>query len=691
MRRLVHALLLAAALVVILGVGPASAATCPNEAFRVGFSAQLSGCRAYEMVSPVDKNGGNIGRVLQAKIAPSGDAATYYSAAAFAGSASNALSTGYVSRRSATAWGTEALDPPERNTGNSLLMSTVASTEDLSLSLSASTRAIPGVPGAIEGGSNLYIRNNLTGQTTLAFAIAGERMASEATGLNGGLFLGATPDWSHILIRTTVPLTADTPPSNYVYVYDLTGGQMHLLNYRPDGAVETEGPTEPLTAYYPYASPISADGRHVFLQQGVGGAGGVVMRVDDERTVPLSVSQITGETKAATLAFTNHAGTQVYFTSFYPLTPGAPNNSLYRYDVGSETLTNLIAEGEEGDAGFRAMYGASPDGSVVYFSSIAGLAGAPKGSFENANLYALKGGSLTYLGPVGGGLSLFQTSPDGRYLAFSTFGDPTGGKTQSPNCGFLENYGNAVGTCLDTYLYDSATDGLSCVSCSVPDRGHTWLGGQEAREPSIAQGTEFARAMLDDGTVFVETGSALVPRDRNGVLDVYSWRSGTPELISTGQDPTPSFFGTATPDGRNVLFLTNQSLVGADTDKNIDMYDARVEGGLASQWPPGAQPPCTGEGCRSAAPDPATRLRGGSPAAVAGACVEDAARARAKRAEANRLGRQAKSVARRQAHSKGKRAKALGRKAKKLRQRAAAERRAAKRIQNQVQSCGVNR
>ena len=89
--------------------GPAVAAGCPNEAFRLGPSAQLSGCRAYEMVSPLDKNGGNVGRVLQAKVSPDGNAVTFYSSAAFAGSASNALSTDYLAKRGGSDWGTETL------------------------------------------------------------------------------------------------------------------------------------------------------------------------------------------------------------------------------------------------------------------------------------------------------------------------------------------------------------------------------------------------------------------------------------------------------------------------------------------------------------------------------------------------------------------------------------------------------
>ena len=108
-----------------------------------------------------------------------------------------------------------------------------------------------------------------------------------------------------------------------------------------------------------------------------------------------------------------------------------------------------------------------------------------------------------------------------------------------------------------------------------------------------------------------------MPQDKNEQTDVYEWEregaggadgctrssatfsessGGCLYLISTGESADPSYFGDASADGDNVFFFTRQSLVGQDRDENDDLYDARVEGGIAAQNPP---PPagCTGEGC----------------------------------------------------------------------------------------------
>jgi hypothetical protein len=68
-------------------------------------------------------------------------------------------------------------------------------------------------------------------------------------------------------------------------------------------------------------------------------------------------------------------------------------------------------------------------------------------------------------------------------------------------------------------------------------------------------------------------------------------------LISTGQSPDESYFGDASTSGGDVFFFTRQSLVSQDQDNNVDVYDAREHGGLASQNAV-ATSPCVSERCR---------------------------------------------------------------------------------------------
>jgi hypothetical protein len=76
--------------------------------------------------------------------------------------------------------------------------------------------------------------------------------------------------------------------------------------------------------------------------------------------------------------------------------------------------------------------------------------------------------------------------------------------------------------------------------------------------------------------VFFSTEASLVPQDTNGVLDVYEWHEGEISLLSSGQDPLPSDFLGASPDGANVFFGTHARLVPADTSGGGNVYDARV-------------------------------------------------------------------------------------------------------------------
>jgi hypothetical protein len=67
-------------------------------------------------------------------------------------------------------------------------------------------------------------------------------------------------------------------------------------------------------------------------------------------------------------------------------------------------------------------------------------------------------------------------------------------------------------------------------------------------------------------------------------------------LISSGQDPSDSYYMETSPDGRDALFITREQLVGWDHDQSYDLYDARVGGGLPEPTP--QTPACAGEACR---------------------------------------------------------------------------------------------
>jgi hypothetical protein len=117
----------------------------------------------------------------------------------------------------------------------------------------------------------------------------------------------------------------------------------------------------------------------------------------------------------------------------------------------------------------------------------------------------------------------------------------------------------------------------------------------------------------DGGRLFFMSYEALVPRDTNGVQDVYEWEmtgegsctvessdfheenGGCIYLISTGESPAESEFWEAGADGRDVFFITESGLLPQDIG-NFDLYDARVEGGFPQ---PTGVAGCEGEACQS--------------------------------------------------------------------------------------------
>jgi hypothetical protein len=415
------------------------------------------------------------------------------------------------------------------------------------------------------------------------------------------------------------------------------------------------------------------------------------------------VSQVgaeAGQMKDVTFGVATPDGSVVYFTSLFELIEGAGRGGVYRYDVPTRELTAVIPNPPAGGVEAHRVIGAGGDGSYVYFTASAALtADATPAGGSSTNIYAWHDGTVRWIAQTAPEDSeVFSpressVSPDGKVLGITASSPLTPEDVSSPACPEESTIHNAPEHCLDAYAYSWATNRLTCVSCKgqtnakgewewLPGRGFSELGGEQTHEAGT--GDEYARPVLDDGTVFFDTPNALSPRDVNGVGDVYGWREGSAELVSTGKGEQPSYFGDATANGSDVYFLTKQQLVPLDTDESTDIYDDRELGGLVSQWPPGAEPPCEGEGCRGTAPSAPAGLPQGSAAAVVGKAVPRACgplRARARKASrhARRLTKRARHSAR-QGKSKAQ--------SRRLRRKATTARKRAHHIHQKATTCG---
>jgi hypothetical protein len=702
MRRFAALLAVAMCLPAAISTSGATAVGCPNEALRTGPSALLPGCRAYEMVSPLDKNGGNVSPTFGVHVAPDGSAVSFGSTASFVDSPASPLGTAYIARRGSN-WATEAVDPAQFNHSGLLIRGTPVSSADLRFSLGVSRLAL--TPGAQEGGSNLYLRDNLTGDRTLLAATAGEGLATQASIAGGGAFLGAAADWSHVLIHSNEALSVSPsgpqPAEGQSNLYDLTGGTAHLVNVLPNGTVDPSG-AHIGSFNMPYQHLISDDGSKAFFQVGGFGAGPLYVREDDATTKAISVVQDgpeAGEVREAEFGLATPDGRLAYFTSLPELIEGAGSSALYRYDLATGEMTTLVASPPEGGPQVRDVLGASRDGSYVYFTSPAVLAAGATEAGGGVNFYVWHDGSIRWIGQTDTADGEFafpqqwSVSPDGKTFGFATFSPMTEEDVSSPSCPTDLTVNNAPEHCMDVYAYGFESGQLKCVSCKgevgptgemkwLPGRGFSLLGGQNTHEDGT--GNEFPHAVLDDGTVFIETPNALLPRDANGVGDVYAWREGSYQLISTGTSEQPSTFGDSTPDGSNVYFLTTQRLVKQDTDESNDVYDDRELGGLAAQWPPGSSAACEGEACRGTSPVPPAGLPDGS--AVPGSGKSGAQACRVAKTKAKKADRQARKLtqrARRSAKRGGANASS-----RRLRREATAARKRAHRIHQKAVTCG---
>ena len=709
---------------------------CPaNEAFRAGASRSLPDCRAYEMVSPVDKEGGDI-LVLRQELtilpavleqsATSGAKLAYGSYRAFGGAESAPWTSQYVaSRREGEGWTSRGISPPRERAVLPVNPTTDTELKAFSPDLCQAwfrTVAEPDLaPGAAAGFPNFY-RRDLCGE-------GGYEALTTATppgGVGGWSALelqGVSTDGTRAIYLAPDKLTPEAAPGAD-QLYEHVGGDPspHLVCILPNGI-----PTAPCKAggagiakdglmrSAAVQGAISASGERVFWSAAAAGTAPVYLRQYPEQGI---VAEECSAGKACTVAVsaageaTSEAPGRARFWC------AAAGGSAAIYTVGSDLYEARISEAGGHPVStttpiaheVKGLAGCSAEASHLYLVSEEALTGEAEGEANSEGDFAREGKPNLYLYDSGkpegerfafvatvAGADLgdksylvspevrFRTSriaPDGEALAFMSAAGPASEAAEGiPAPTGYDNTDASSGEAdAEVYLYDARDRRLVCASCdpsgarpegrlgtTLRDETVAWMA---ARLPLPQNDLYATRDLADNGKrLFFDSYDALSSRDSNGAEDVYQWEAageggctqsspthsarngGCVGLISSGTSEQDSEFLDADPGGENAFFTTLAKLVPSDPGL-VDVYDARVGGGLPEPPPP--TPACEGEACQSPPPAPQDQT-------PASAAFHGAGNVQEKSAGASRCAKPA-----RKAQSLSKRAKALRRNARKV-------------------------
>ncbi|HEX5610069.1 MAG TPA: hypothetical protein VFX45_08260 [Solirubrobacterales bacterium] len=604
-----------------------------NEAFRPGFGGLLPDCRAYEMVSPVDKNGADISVVLTVSGEPAalnqasldGNGISYSAFRAFGDAESSPYTSQYLATRAGSGWGSTSISPlrkgPSLFSVSGLDSQYKAFSDDLCLGWLVQDSDLALAEGAVEGWPDFY-RRDICGDSFQALGPLRAPRETEIDDFRPEL-QGVSADGSKAILLATGRLTNGA--SRLPQLYEASQGELRLVCVLPDGtalktgcSAGTPSPQED-DRHSGVSNAYSDDGSTIYWMDDDEGEGRLFVRVGGTETVAVSPPGPDHKAQFWTAA-TNGS---LAFYSVEEKQP--PEDELFEFDLATRTSTSIVK-------GFEGVMGASDDASKLYLvSREVKAAGATAGQ---PNLYLYERGDparFTYIATLAGADLGAQFSPVAIAPVFHTSQVTAGGgavtfmSVAKPGLTGLDNTDAVSGQPdAQVYLYRADADELLCISCNPTGaRPHgrqvkdLWVAGQI---PAAENQLHAPRVISADGSrVFFESFDALVLRDTNSQLDVYEWEfagsgnctsaapgfrevvSGCVNLISSGESPEGSELVDSSADGRDVFFATNSSLLPQDPGL-IDIYDARAGGGFP--LPPPPAPQCVGEACQRPNPVP---------------------------------------------------------------------------------------
>lgn len=622
---------------------------CPNARFRNGLSANLPDCRAYEQVTPADKEGAQeidgydnqafIGGVV---VAEDGNRLMLEQLGVDWGPASAGQSPYFFTREEGNGWKIASAVPQPQNGVN--LVEEQALAPNLTSSAFSSGVIQPGE----EDASVMEFKVGSPGGPDVTVAKMPHKDVK-----NAGGWVTASADFSKRILaaedRTLAGHPTGTGSGNDLYEYTDKAGlrQLNVTGPTPGttigscGALLAEEQVGRLTAS---KHVLSADGSRVFFYAIPGNSCSeprhLYMRTGGAETRDIGV---------VTFLAANAEGTKALLDK---QNGNGEGNEVLLYDTNAATAEHLFSLHDAINPGVLIV---SQGFTAFYFHVQSQIPGTeappllPVAGEQNLYRYDFAAHALRFVVQDHSLFGTPSTSPDGRYLYFEAgntcyrqhtyrAGDPVGVAglpVGNPECPTLKDPA-ALGlfASQQLYRYDSVADAVECISCASPfdsePKPSSTFGDAKRLEPG---GFESIVASANGDFAFFSTAAALLPSDVDGEImpnpespqsgnafdsantspssDVYEWRAdgvngcahvqGCLALITSGRGGLIVRILGSTLTGSDVFFSTAERLVPQDKDGQVDIYDARVGGGFP---PPPARPvECEGDAC-STPPNP---------------------------------------------------------------------------------------
>ena len=602
--------------------GSQSTPACANHSVRVGQSAHLPDCRAYEQVTPVEKQGaqdvfkyGITGEGTL--VGADGEHFMLHAPGVEWGADPDARIANYFFARTQDGWRMTSARP-QGETGPFSYQPFLFSADLTQTGLEAEWHT-----SDVGSSPDIELETGPAGGPYRAVASVPRADVEQEYA-----WTGASEDFSKLVLATADRSLVTGQHSGTTSgddLYEWSGGELSLIDHGigvcgarlVDGFEDYEG--HPLNSRVS-SHAVSADGSRVFFEAVPGGSCSgpehLYMHENTGDNIDIGVYRfLAADASGSRLLLEKREG---------------ETHELVLYDSEAKTGKTLFSAQQaiftSGDPPV-----VSEDLTAVYFLSSAQLTPeAPPPTSqegikmpENVYRFDIATGTLRFVVQTdairGGFFTGSSTSPDGRYyywISTAVAGIPGGALIPHTT-----DHTNQV------YRYDSVEGVVQCMSCASPFDPRPGMNATFLTTGTVhpVDGVPGLWDASGDGDyVFFDTPAALIPEDVDGEVepekvlgehpsvafsvssDVYEWRKdgidgcghvqGCLALISSGTGGYENQFLGTTLSGSDVFFATHESLVPGDRDTSGDVYDARIGGGFAPAPPEPTQ--CEAGSCQ---------------------------------------------------------------------------------------------